>query len=96
MFLSPINVSPQQNKGGGGVSSVEDLKKNAVYSVPPVSFFMTIVLCEMLCPGSRPLSLLREWMVSSLWEQSALPRAQGKQNRTKCLSTVPTSAFCLQ
>lgn len=29
-------------------------------------------------------------------KKSALLHAQGKENRTKCVSTVPTTAFCLQ
>lgn len=38
----------------------------------------------------------RVYVVTTLLKQSALLQAQGRENRTKCVSTVPTTVFCLQ
>jgi len=43
-------------------------------------------------------SFLRQSVHSlhAVGKKSALLHAQGKENRTKCVSTVPTTSFCLQ
>lgn len=62
---------------------------------PPRSPVPTSVLPQ--CAGHVDSFLHHKMCTGSdLLEQPAVFCAQGKENRTKCISTVPTTAFCLQ
>lgn len=66
-----------------------------------VSFLWPFSFEEYCVPG-RPPSAVEgvdsslKSVISILLTHSALLHAQDKENRTKCVSTVPTAAFCLQ
>lgn len=66
---------------------------------------MIVLLRGILCPGTCSLGVLggvysflhqSVHSLHAVGKKSALLHAQGKENRTKCVSTVPTTAFCLQ
>ena len=87
-----------------GCSSSVGTSYDAGRSNSPVSFFMALPhwalwppgTCSLGVWGARLLVFTSGRTVPAPQRQSARSHAQGERNRTKRVSTVPTSARCLQ